>query len=430
MTEKLQSAISNNLFWFVASLVIAIMIWFVATIEANPVEQRVFNRPINILFDDSMIITSRSSETARVFVNAQESTLGILQPDDIIVSVDLTGRSAGIYTIPLDVDISRPASSDTQPTQITVEIQPRISRQLPVEVLVEPPPVNYAANTPERDIFQAVVSGAAANVDPVSRVVGEIDLSNQQTAATVERTISLFAEDAQGNRIDDVTIDPASVLVSVDVTQRDNVRTFTVRPNIDFSTLPENFEFQNVEYEPNSVMISASPEVLASLEDTIDTEPIDFENRTGDFSVSVTLDLPDDPGLIILSGSRTISVDVFISEEDTTLPFENVPVRLIGESDSPAGLSTTVNPLNISVVLTGPQSVVNTISAEDVQAIIDVNGLEAGNYTLTPQIEIAQGQITLDAADITLIPAQVSVTISAPQPEATQLPEATTAADD
>lgn len=425
MTGQLRSAIGNNIFWFIASLVIAIMVWFVATIEANPVEQRVYNRPINIIVDESMIITFSSTENARVFVNAQENTLSILQSDDITVSADLTGLEAGTHTIPLDVDISRPASSDTQPTQIRVEIQPRISRQIPVDVIVEAPPVNYAADTPERDIFQAVVSGASENVNLVSRVVGEIDLSNQQSAALVERTISLYAEDAEGNRVSDVSIDPASLPVSLNVTQRDDVRTFTVRPNIDFSTLPENFEFRDVEYEPNSVIINGSPDILASLSDTIDTLPISLEDRIGDFTIDVGLDLPD--GLVILSGSSTISVDISISEEDTTLPFENVAVRIIGELEN-SGEDVSINPLNISVVLTGPLSVIDTISDEDVQAIINVNGLEAGTYSLIPQIEISGGLVTLATSDITLIPATVSVTISELQVEVTS--EATISADE
>lgn len=427
MTGQFQSAIVNNIFWFIASLVIAIMVWFVAAIEANPVEQRAYNRPINILVDDSMIITFRSSENARVFVNAQESTLSILQADDIIVSADLTGFEAGMHTIPLDVDISRPASSDTQPTRISIEIQPRISRQIPVDIILEAPPVNYAADTPERDVFQAVVSGASANVNLVSRVVGEVDLSDQQTASLVERTVGLIAEDAEGNRVSDVTIEPLSFPVSVNVTQREDVRTFTVRPNIDFSTLPENFEFRDVDYEPNSVIINGSPDILASLGDTIDTTPISLENRTGNFTIDVALDLPDDSSLVILSGSSSIAVDIFINEEDTTLPFENIAVRVIGESEN-SGVDISINPLHISVVLTGPLSVIEMISAEDVQAIINVNALETGTYSLTPQIEIAQGQVTLATSDITLIPSSVSVTISESQAELT--PTATSTTDD
>ena len=257
MSQEQQSAFLNNIFWFVASLVIAMIIWFIAKIEADPIGQRLFTRPISIIVDDEMIITDRSSDNARVFVNAQQSTLTILQQDDITVTADLQGQPAGRYTIPLDVDISRLASADTQPAQIIVEIEQRISQQVGIEIDIDAPPVNYAAGTIEREFFQAVVSGAAVDVNQVSRIVGDLDLSNQQSASVVERTLVLYAEDENGNRVTDVSIEPASIVVTVPVAQRENTRTFAVRPNIQFATLPENYVFRNdgFSYEPNTVII-------------------------------------------------------------------------------------------------------------------------------------------------------------------------------
>lgn len=427
MSKEQQSALLNNIFWFVASLVIAMIIWFIAKIEADPIGQRLFTRPINIVVDDEMIITDRSSDNARVFVNAQQSTLTILQQDDITVTADLQDQPAGRYTIPLDVDISRLASADTQPAQITVEIERRVSQQVGIEINIDAPPVNYAAGTVEREFFQAVVSGATANVSQVSRIVGDLDLSNQQSAAVVERTLTLYAEDANGNRVNDVMIEPASIVVTVPVAQRENTRTFAVRPNIQFATLPENYVFRNngFSYEPNTVIINASSaQALDALGDTIDTVPISLEDRTSDFSIEVPLDLPEDEDLIILSESTTIMVNISISEETSTLLLENIPIQTIGFSEN-NGLSMTVNPLNVSVLLTGAVSVIDTITPEDIQVVIDLNNLEAGTHLVTPQIEIRQGQVNLEADNVRLIPEQISVSISEPQAEVTTLPETT-----
>ncbi len=438
MSQEQQSAFLNNIFWFVASLVIAMIIWFIAKIEADPIGQRLFTRPISIIVDDEMIITDRSSDNARVFVNAQQSTLTILQQDDITVTADLQGQPAGRYTIPLDVDISRLASADTQPAQIIVEIEQRISQQVGIEIDIDAPPVNYAAGTIEREFFQAVVSGAAADVNQVSRIVGDLDLSNQQSASVVERTLVLYAEDENGNRVTDVSIEPASIVVTVPVAQRENTRTFAVRPNIQFATLPENYVFRNdgFSYEPNTVIINAgSPQVLDALGDTIDTVPISLEDRTSDFTVEVALDLPEDEDLIILSESNTVIVNISISEETTTLLLENIPIQTIGFSEN-NGLSMTANPLNVSVLLTGAVSVLDTITAEDIQAVVDLNNIEAGTHLITPQIDIRQGQINLEAENIRLIPEQITVTIIEPQaevtvsPETTAQPSSTSATDD
>ncbi len=424
MSKALRATITSNLFWFAASLIIAVLVWFIAKIEANPVDQRAFTRPITIIVDDNMIITEQSSDIARVFVSAQESTLNILQPDDITVSVDLTGRPAGRYTVSLDVDISRLASSDTQPTQITVEIEPRFSQQIPVEIIINGLPINYAADIPERDIFQAIVSGATEQVSQVSVVVATVDLSNQQTTGMIERTIVLQAQDSDGNRVTDVVIDPVSLLVALNITQREDIRTFTVLPDIDYNSLPDGFEFRDVDYEPNTVIINGTPDILESLGDTITTLPISLENRTGNFTIDVQLDLPENSNLIILSEPSSIQVDIFISEEEATLALENIPIRMIGTDDNTA-LVATLNPTSLSIVLTGPASDIEMISGDDVQAIVDINGLTAGTYTIVPIIEINQGQTTLETSSVRLIPSEVSVNIAPPQPEVTQSPQRT-----
>ena len=125
----------------------------------------------------------------------------------------------------------------------------------------------------------------------------------------------------------------------------------------------------------------------------------------------------------MLSETSTVEVEIFIEEETSTLPLENVPVNIIGIPEN-SDLTVTVNPLMLSVFLTGPASIVDELEAEDVVAIVDVSSLESDTYTLTPQISISQGQISLPASDITLLPSEVTITISEPQPEATQSPEA------
>lgn len=423
MLKEAKSAILNNIFWFFASLVVAVLVWFVAKIEANPIGQTTFRRvPISVLVDDGMIISSQSSSVADVDVNAQESVIEVLQTDDITLTVDLRGRTPGTYTEPINVDVARLASADTQPLRITVVIEQEISQQIPVNIDIISPPVNYAAENPERNIFQAEVRGAAADVNQVEQVIGQFDLSDQQSAQVVERNLNLFAVDADGNRVDNVTINPASILVSVNVTRREDVATFTIRPNILFTTLLDGYEFRYVEYEPNVVILNGPPEVLASLGDTIDTEPISLVGRTSDFTIDVALDLPDDSNLINLSETSTVTVDIGVSEETTTLPLENIPIRFIG---LPEDSTIQANPQNISVVLAGPVSLIDDLTVEDIQAVIDVNGLQAGTHQLVPQIEILQGQVDLPDSNVTLLPTEVTVTIMTPEAETTPTVEST-----
>jgi YbbR domain-containing protein len=207
------------------------------------------------------------------------------------------------------------------------------------------------------------------------------------------------------------------VTVTVDVIQRDDVRELDVRPFILFNTLIENYQFDNLnDWEPRKVLISGSPDALSRLGSTVDTQPISLEGRTTDFTVEVPLDLPAGE-FIVLSGNGTITVDIAISEEAATISLENVPVSVIG---IPEGSTATPTPAQISVVVNGPESLINDLKAADIQAVVDANGLAPGTTDIVPQINIRQGQINLTDLNVTLLPARVSVTLVSPTPESTE----------
>lgn len=417
MVRSLQPRVLRNLMWFAASLSMAVLVWFVATIEADPIDQRRFTRiAVQVLADENMIITERSSEVVSVTVRAQQSVLELLTNDDIVVRADLRGHEPGVHTVPLSVEIARPASvADTQPRQITLMTERRVTQLKPVQIHIVDPPVNFRVEELTRDMQQAEVSGAEDLVETVTEVVATLDLSEQRSEASVERTLQLSAVDANGNVVEDVSIAPRSVVVNADVVQREDVRMVSVRPRILLETLPDNYEFLSLDYTPSTVLINGSPEELAQLGSTVDTEPISLEGRTDDFVAEVPLDLPSDT-LLVVSETGIITVDVSINEQTTSLPIENVPVSVLGLPDD---ADLQLNPEVVSVVLSGPVSILEQIAAEDVQAVIDVNTLEPGTSEVVPQIIIQQGQISLAEVSVTLLPAQVTLTLTSPTPEAT-----------
>jgi YbbR domain-containing protein len=423
MPNRFQEIFFNNLLWFIASLVVAILVWFVATIEANPIEERVFTLPISVIPDDGMIVTNQSNQTARVIVRAQSSVLQLLQSNDIELSVDLRGLDAGEHTLPLIVDIARSASTDTQPAQIRVSLERVVAQQKEVLIEAIPPAVNYQFIL-EQDQFQAEVSGAPERVDSVVRVVGRIDLSGD--SEDVQRPVSLLAVDAEGHEVTGVTIEPRTINVSAGISLREDVVAVTIIPRIQYGTLPENFTFSGVDYSPRTVFISSdNPRDLEVLGDTVLTEPISLEGRTSNFEVTVPLDLPrgnyivrDDENIII---DGNIIVQIFILEETIQVPFDTVPVIVTGQSPQ---TSIRINPESLSIVLDGPVTALEDLRLQDLQAVIDVTGLAVGSYELEPIILIRQGQVTLSRENITLLPPRITVTISAAEATAEASAEA------
>jgi hypothetical protein len=419
MAQGLQSNIINNVLWFMASLALAMLVWFVATLEANPVGQERYSVNVQILKDDGTIITNNPRSSVQVFVQAQANVLNLLDGEDIVVTADVRGREPGTYTVPLEVTISRPARADTQPAQITIALEELVTRQKPVRVDIVPPSANFVTQDLQQSVVQVEVSGSLERVSTVTELLASVDLSEQRAEGTVDRSIQLIPVDAAGNTVADVSIEPRNVNVSIAVVQRDDVREVNVRPFILFNTLSENYEFDNLnDWEPRSVLISGSPQDLEQLGSTVDTIPISLDGRTSNFVTEVPLDLPSGD-FIVLSGNGTVTVDIAIREEATTISLENVPVNLIGVPD---GFTAQASPQVISIVLNGPQSLLSGLSTDDIQAVVDMNGLAAGTSDVIPQISIRQGQINVDTINITPLPSRISVTMTIPTAETTDEP--------
>ncbi len=410
MPAIVRQVIIRNMIWFGVSLLLAFMVWYLATLQADPIDRVVYRGiPILVTPDEGLIITSDALAPITVTVRARTSLLRLMTREDIVASVDLTDKGVGRHTVPLLVRINRPgnASLDTQPTQVTVELEQIEARQKSVTIVItQPSPVEVSNDAPTTDILQAEVRGAASQVAQVDHVQGQVDLSDQRSPFNVE--VALVAVDANGAIVPDVTVTPNSAAVFVNIYQRPDVRPLTVRPNIMLETLVPGYVFTNLLTNPSVVYISGSPAVLASLGDTINTKPIDLTDRTEDFEVTVSLDLPDD-NLLVLSGDNNITVDIGIEPQITVRQFDSIPITLIGEA---ATADYVILPPTISVVLNGPLVLLEDLTATDIQAVLDVNGLATGNYDLVPTIVIQQGDVVIENRQ--LLPATIDLAVSLP----------------
>ena len=412
------SRMVENTTWFLVSLFLAFTIWYVANIQSDPIQAQQFQSiPVQMAPDASMLLVNQPTTSVRVNLRAQRSTLQSLARDDITVMANLTGKTAGTHTVPLIVRVNRSGviTTDTQPTQITVVLEQAIAQQKPINLnIVQPPSADYNYDPPVSDLLQAEIRGASGKVDSVMELRGDLDLSGQRGVYTT--VLTFVPVDADGNRVTDVTINPASTVATVNIYPRPDVRQLTIRPNILFETLAPGYVFQSVRAEPQLVYLSGTPAALALLGDTISTAPIDLSGKTGNFTLNVPLELPSDD-LLVLNGENSVRVDVGLGAQIIARQIDNVEVEVIG---LPAEATITLNPPTVSAILAGPFDTIQTLTNEDVQAIIDVNGLEAGSHSVTPRITLKQGTITPDTSQV--LPASITVTINLPTPEPSATP--------
>jgi YbbR domain-containing protein len=403
--------LSKDGVWFMAAVGLAFFVWVIATLQADPLRTVVFNNvPIQLDENDAMIVTNRASlrRTVTVNVRARESVLQLFSPEDITVRADLRDLAAGTHAVPLLVSTARRATVDTRPAQLTVTLEQRQARQKPVVVEVSADvPTGYVREGVTPSVTQALVSGTLAQVEQVDRLIARIDLS--QARASFESEVALLAVNAEGVAVSDVTLGQASATVSVVVRQREDVLAVPVSPQIDYDSVPAGYVARLDTYAPETATLRASPAVLSSLPEILDTAEIDLSGRTASFTERVPVRLPDDlpPGSVTVLEGQTIEVSLVIEARVAQRQFDGVPVQVVGAQGA-----VRVIPSRVSVILTGAQPVLDALTAADVMVTVDVTGLPVGTADVQPQAVITGAQVGAD--EVRVIPATVGLILEPP----------------
>ncbi|MCC6891783.1 MAG: hypothetical protein IT321_03100 [Anaerolineae bacterium] len=408
--QNTRNLILDNMLWFIGSMVLAFFVWMIATFQSDPIQQQRFGErvPIRMNPDAGLLVTlpTVANRQASVVIRAPNSVMELLTGDEILVTADLTGLPAGEHTVELKASLARQQTSvvDFSPHQMHITLEEAAQRQVPLRaIIINEPPAGYSRDEPTFNVNlnQVLVSGAASKVNSV--VAAQVELDLLQRRNPIEVDLKLTPVDADGNVVTDVTLDPQTVRVNVNIRRRDDVREISVRPNVQ-GTPPEGYVLNALSYEPQSVLVSGTPSELAALADTLSTQPIDLSNQTASFEVSIPIVLPN-PNLVVISG-QNITVSVEIAPLTTSRQFENIPIKVLGLGTN---LSAILVPNTVSVLVNGPQAAVNDLSESDVNVILDLNGLAPGNYTLPLTISVGQGEIAKEG--VSVLPGEVDVQI-------------------
>lgn len=395
-----------NLMWFLGSLVLAFIVWMFATSQSDPfVQWRLTERvPIHVSPDPGLIITNQTEYPSSVAVQLQapRSVEQLLAPDDVIITADLTGLGPGEHTVRLKWDVSRQAQVVAiSPQQITVRLEVQESQLKPVRVnVVTQPPVVYTVDEPVLDVRQVTVSGPESRVAQVVEVVASVSLENQRTA--YEDDVRVTPYDSNGRAVTGVTLDPQTVHVRIPIDQRSDVREVRVQPNIVGQLAPGYVLTQAFDYDPKTVVVSGPAAVLNNLPGTISTEPVSLSDKTSSFQITVPVELPD-PRLVIVTG-RTVTYTVGIETLTITRQFDRIPVTMVGNQP---GLEYSTVTMDVTVLVTGPQPLLNALTEDDLNVLVDVSGMTEGESA-----QLAPTASILDSSEIvttSVLPALIDV---------------------
>jgi YbbR domain-containing protein len=330
-----------------------------------------------------------------------------LVPDDLSVLADVSGEGPGTYRVNLTPEVSRRASVDTSPRQITVTLEELREQLVPVKVtLTQDPPRGFEViGTPETNVPQVLVRGALSKVQQVASATVVLDLSDQRT--NLQGSYTLVPTDAAGVPVTGVIVEPNTADITVEVGLRPGTRELRVVPNFLDETLPDGYALTGIIYNPQFILVSGPQEVLDSIPGALSTEQIDLTDKTESFQVEVAVRVPYEDVFVV--GSSLVTVEIGITALSTSRQFDDIPVRMTG---LPEGFSAALAPQDVTIILTGPRVELDTLTPEDLDVTADLSGLAPGTHRVPPVVAVNQGQIT--RADVLVLPEEIDAVITGP----------------
>lgn len=394
----------SNLGLLILSLALSLLIWATAVEQENPTIEQVFPSSIPVSLTsppEGMIAYGQTDVRVSVVLRAPQSVWSSLRAEDIRAFVDLSGLKPGAHHLPVQVQVNLKPSQvrRVEPATLLVYLEQVEQAEVPIRVRLEGnTPIGYVARPPETQEMTATISGPASLVTQVVEARAVVSVEGRR--ADVDDECDLKPYDAQGKEVPYITIIPSRIFVHVPVEQLSGFRDLAVTARVQGQVAP-GYRISSITVDPAVVTVYGTPELIAQIPGYLETEPLNLDNTKENLEVRLPLKTPKGVSLLMQEPVVTVRVTVVPIEGSATF---RRPIEIQGLAP---GLTATIAPEEVEVILNGPLPVLEELRPEDVRVLVDLFGLTPGQYSLEPQVVTAPQGLTVGA----VLPATVQVEI-------------------
>jgi YbbR domain-containing protein len=386
----LQWLASNSALMFLA-LILATLAWIVSIEEGDPTIEGVYPQPVSVVSSEppeGLLLVGESDDVvvaqAQVTIRAPQSVWDNLNEDDFVAQVDLTGLSAGLHAVPIEIVLLEQPTQilEIEPEYVTVELEPEAERTVPVRAVVQGnPTLGYLTRTPVVTPREVVVSGPSSYVERVNNAV--VQVSVQDASADVEGTYRLQLQDATGQTVPYVKPAQERVEVRVPIELSVYYRPLVVKVVLE-GQFASGYRITDISVDPPSVTVFGSPNVIAALPGYIETAPISLDGARQDVIARPALNVPSNVS-IVLDEQPVVRVSIEPIQSSLT---RVITPEIQGLEPS---FTATVSPATVELILSGPMPVLDTLAPNAARVLLNLLNLMPGMYQIEPQIIVPEG---------------------------------------
>lgn len=385
----------NKLLTALLSVGIALVLWlYVVTVVSPNSDNHYHNIPITVqgeavLRDRGLMITSGELPTVSLHLEGNRTDLNKINSSNISIGVDVSGiGEPGRYNLSLtqpnfltDVPNTAITVLSKDPGTVTVEVERRLSKPVPVDIKYNGTlPENYMADKENMvlDYNNVTISGPQAVVDQIAMARIEVDLENQMESISGRYQYTLCNEKGEPVDAKMIVTDVEAVNLTLKI-----VRVKEVALNV--TVVDGGGATQDtsvVTIDPAVILVSGSDSLLENLE-SLDLGTIYLSEISSDESLMLPIKLPE--GISNETGVSDAKVDVKFPE----LATKELTVSNIQPINIPSGLEVQIITKQLELLLRGPKNVINSVTADNVTVTVDCSGEQAGTASIKAQITVS-----------------------------------------
>lgn len=368
----------------ILSLVIAIIAFIyvdrrsTTLLETNA--KVLYNQPVSASYNDEEYVIEGIPETVDITMIGTKANLYLAkQLPTQTVTVDLSDLKVGVHQVDLKYKQSiTSVEYKLDPSTITVVVSPKqsLTKSISDEVINLDDlddKLSIEKITLSKD--EVIVKGTEEQIKKVSNIKALInvnDLSDPKVGSNKLKEVPLIAYDKSG-KIMDLELVPNKVSATIEIESPSKEVPLEIVPTgIDQIVFGKSIE--SITSNVDKVTIYGTNEVL----DTINKLEVNIDVSDLKDNKSFTKTIKKPKGIRTIS-TKTVNVEVKLGDESSTevsnvkLSYKNLDSRYVVQVTQD---STT----EIPVILKGVESVISEISSTDIDAYVDLKGLEVGEH--------------------------------------------------
>ena len=286
----------------VISVVMALLLWYYVVDQGNsPVRQDIIEAELQFKnLSDGFTARSNDSVSVRLWGPLQN-------PAELLAFVDLSGLTAGVYYLPVEINSVRGALiASVEPKSIEVIINEIEEYQLTITPqIVNSPPGDYELLdiiiVPDKCLIRAEGHGASE----IKEAVCFVDLSNATDLNKMN--LPLAVRDAEGNIINEgIKITPENAAVYAMVSEKITNKRVRVTPEI-LGEVDPGYRITNISVIPDIITVLGAARQIIAI-DKLATESIDINGITN--SVSKDIGIVTRSGINAYPSRVTVNIEI------------------------------------------------------------------------------------------------------------------------